>query len=138
MWLTNMNQFSQIDTRLIALAKQIGASLETTVGGHSIDGIDVPKDKLAIRQIQWIEGPIGKAIIINQNFENGNLEAPNWDFINIAWLLEGKTPAKGRPIWNKYLLKNIDFRKIETDIEKLLKQSLENLNAVKKTDLKYR
>ena len=132
-----MNQFSQIDTGLIALAKEIGASLETTVGGHSINGIDVPKDKLAIRQIQWIEGPIGKAIIINQNFDNGNLDSPNWDFFNIAWLQEGKPKTKGRPIWNKYLLKNIDFKQIENDIETLLKQSLDNLNAVKKTDLKY-
>lgn len=131
-----MNQFSQIDTRLIELAKQIGAALETTVGGHSINGVDVPKEKLALRQIQWVDGPIGKAIIINQNFENGNLDEPNWDFFNIAWLQEGKTPAKGRPLWNKYLLKNIDFKKIETDIDQLLKMSLENLNAVKKTDLK--
>lgn len=131
-----MNQFSQIDTRLIELAKQIGAALETTVGGHSINGVDVPKEKLALRQIQWVDGPIGKAIIINQNFENGNLDEPNWDFFNIAWLQEGKTPAKGRPLWNKYLLKNIDFKKIETDIDQLLKMSLENLNAIKKTDLK--
>lgn len=131
-----MNQFSQIDTRLIALAKEIGATIETTVGGHSINGVDVPKDKLAIRQIQWVEGPIGKAIIINQNFENGNLDVPNWDFFNIAWLLEGKTKAKGKPIWNKYLLKNIDFKQIENDIETLLKQSLDNLKAVKKTNLK--
>jgi hypothetical protein len=73
-----------------------------------------------------------QAIIINQNFENGILDSPNWDFFNIAWLQEGETPAKGRPFWNKYLLKNIAFKQIETDIEKLLEQSLYNLNAIKK------
>lgn len=132
-----MNQFSQIDTRLIELAKQIGAALETTVGGHSINGVDVPKEKLALRQIQWVDGPIGKAIIINQNFDNGNLDAPNWDFFNIAWLQEEKPKSKGKPFWKKYILKNIEFKQIENDIETLLKQSLDNLNAVKKTDLKY-
>jgi hypothetical protein len=133
-----MNQFSQIDTKLKALAKEIGATLETTVGGHSINGVDVPKEKLALRQIQWVDGPIGKAIIINQNFDNGNLDAPNWDFFNIAWLQEGKPNAKGRPFWKKNILKNIDFNKIETDIDQLLEQSLDNLKEIKKTDLKYR
>lgn len=103
MWLTTMNQFSQIDSRLIALAKQIGASLETTVGGHYINGIDVPKDKLSIRQIQWIEGPIGKAIIINQNFENGNLDAPNWDFsISLGYKKENPKQREGQYGINTY------------------------------------
>ncbi|HQR93921.1 MAG: hypothetical protein B7Y15_10445 [Bacteroidetes bacterium 24-39-8] len=131
-----MNQFSQIDNRLKILAKEIGAILETKVGRHSINGVDVPKEKLALRQIQWVDGPIGKAIIINQNFENGILDSPNWDFFNIAWLQEGKTPAKGRPFWNKCLLKNIAFKIIESEIDQLVKMSLENLNAINKTDLK--
>lgn len=129
-----MNQFRKIDSQLNALAKEIGATIETTVGGHSINGIDVPKDKLTIRQIQWVDGPIGKAIIINQNFDNGNLDAPNWDFFNIAWLQEVKPKAKRRPFWKKNLLTNIDFKIIESEIDQLLKQSLENLNTIKKKD----
>ena len=133
-----MSQFRKIDSQLKTLAKDIGATLETTVGGHSINGVEVPKEKLSIRQIQWVDGPIGKAIIINQNFDNGNLDSPNWDFFNIAWLQEGKTKAKGRPFWKKNLLTNIDFKKIETNIDQLLKQSLDNLKSIKKTDLKCR
>jgi len=129
-----MNRFRKIDSQLRAIAKDIGATLETTVGGHSINGVEVPKDKLAIRQIQWVDGPIGKAIIINQNFENGNLDSPNWDFFNIAWLQEAKNPAKGRSFWKKNLLTNIDFKQIETNIDQLLKQSLYNLDTIKKKD----
>jgi hypothetical protein len=129
-----MNQFRKIDSQLNALAKEIGATIETTVGGHSINGAEVPKDKLGIRQIQWVDGPIGKAIIINQNFDNGNLDAPNWDFFNIAWLQEVKPKAKRRPFWKKNLLTNIDFKIIESEIDQLLKQSLENLNTIKKKD----
>jgi hypothetical protein len=129
-----MNQFRKIDSQLKALAKEIGATIETTVGGHSINGVEVPKDKLAIRQIQWADGPIGKAIIINQNFDNGNFDSPNWDFFNIAWLQEGKTPAKGRPFWKKNLLINVDFKKIESDIDLLLEQSLNNLKAIQKME----
>jgi hypothetical protein len=132
-----MNQFRKIDSQLKAIVKEIGATLETTVGGHSINAVEVPKEKLVIRQIQWVDGPIGKAIIINQNFENGNFDIPNWDFFNIAWLQEGKTKAKGRSFWKKNLLTNIDFKIIESEIDQLLKQSLDNLKAIQKTDLKY-
>ena len=132
-----MNQFRKIDSQLKAIAKEIGATLETTVGGHSINGVEVPKEKLAIRQFKWVDGPIGKAIIINQNFDKGNMDAPNWDFFNIAWLQEGKIPTKGRPFWKKNVLTNIDFKQIETNIDQLLKQSLDNLKSIQKKDLKY-
>ena len=132
-----MTTFKQIDNKLNELAKQLGTTLSISVGGHSFDGIDVPKDKLAMRSIVWVDGSIGKGIIIDQNFENRNIDAPDRDFTNIAWLQDGESNAKGRPFWKKDLMKKVKFDKIEKNIDQLLKQSLKNLAAVKKSDLGY-
>lgn len=36
-------KFKEIDDKLNKLAKQLGTKLETTGGGASVDGVDVPK-----------------------------------------------------------------------------------------------
>jgi hypothetical protein len=133
----DMIWFKQIDNKLNLIAKRLGTTVATSVGGHGFDGIEVPKDKLMIRQILWVDGSIGKGIIIDQNFENRNIDKPDWDFINIAWLQDGESNSKGRPFLKKDLLKKVKFEKIESSIDKLLKESLENLAAVKKSDLGY-
>jgi hypothetical protein len=132
-----MNRFDQIDSKLNELAKQLGTTVATSVGGHGFDEITVPKEKLQMRRIVWIDGSIGKGIIIDQNFENRNIDAPDWDFINLAWLNDGEPNAKGRPFWKKDLLKKVKFDKIERNIDQLLKESLHNLAAIKKSDLGY-
>jgi len=131
------HKFKQIDIKLDELAKKLGTTVATTGGGASFDEVTVPEDKLEIRRIIWIDGSIGKGIIITQNFDNRNIDAPDWDFLNLAWLEDGSSSEKGRPFWQKFLLRKVRFEKMDSSIDQLLKQSLENLNAIKKTDLGY-
>jgi len=132
-----MNKFTQIDKKLNKLARQLGTTVATSGGGHSFDEVVVPKDKLEMRRIVWIEGSIGKGIVIDQNFENRNIDVPDWDFMNIAWLAEGGSSAKGRPFWQTRLLKKVKLAQIEKNIDQLLKKSIDNLKAIKESDLGY-
>ena len=130
-----INNFSKIDDKLDSIAKMLGTTVETSGGGHSFDNVDVPKEKLQIRKIIWIDGKIGKAIIIDQNFENKNIDAPDWNFINLAWLYKKVSQTKTQPFWKKDLLIKVPIKKIETDIDQLLKKSVQNLSAIKESDL---
>ncbi len=131
------NTFKQIDPTLNELARKMGTTVASSAGGASIDGVAVPADKLEVRKIIWIDGSISKGIIITQNFDNGNLDAPDWDFQNIAWLEGRSSSEKGIPFWQKFLLKKVRFAKIDSSIDQLLQQSLQNLQAIKQTDLSY-
>lgn len=130
-------RFKHIDGKLKELAKQIGAEMNAIVGGASFDSVQVPTDKLDTRKILWKEGAIGKAIIIDQNFENKNINAPDWNFVILAWLQDGETDKKGRPFWQKYLLKKVSLDSIGKNIDSLLKRSVENLSRIKRSDLSY-
>lgn len=131
------NTFQQIDAKLNELARKMGTTVATTDGGTSIEGVPVPADKMEMRRIVWIDGEIGKGILITQNFDNDNIAAPDWDFQNIAWLVGPSSSGKDIPFWQKFLLKKVKFAKIENSIDQLLQQSIQNLQAVKKTDLSY-
>lgn len=131
------NTFNQIDDKLNKLAEQLGTTVDKTVGGSSFDGVDVPKYKLETRKIFCKEGSIGKGIMIVQNFDNRKMDSPDWDFMNIAWLQDSASTNRGRPFWEKDLLKKVKFEKIEKSIDQLLKESLDNLRAVKRSDLSY-
>ncbi len=130
-------EFRQIDIKLNQVAKKMGTTLETSGGGASIDGVDVPKEQYELRRIVWIDGEIGKGIFIVPNFNKNNFDAPDWDFQIIAWLNDRSNREKGNPFWHKFLLRKVDLKKIEHNIDELLKQSLDSLNAVKKTDLSF-
>jgi len=134
---TTPKMFNSIDPKLNEMAKQLRTRVETTVGGASLDNTKVPEDKLVTRKILWTEGAISKGIIINQNFENRNINAPDWDFLIIAWNQNVKTASKGHPFWQQYLLRKVKLEKIEQKIDSLLKESLIILATVKESDLGY-
>jgi hypothetical protein len=131
------NVFLKIEDKLNAIAKSHGTTVETTGGGSSFDEIIVPKEKIQFRKIIWIDGNIGKAIIINPNFQNRNIDTPDWDFVILAWQQDGGSKEKGRPFWEKRLLQKVNFVTIEKNIDQLLQQAIEKLSSVKKTDLGY-
>lgn len=129
--------FLTIDEKLDSLAKTLGTKVETSGGGSSFDDVVVPKEKIQLRKIIWVDGRIGKAIILSQNFQNKHIDAPDWDFINLAWLYEKRPLPKGQPFWQKNILEKVSLKKIEATIDQLLKESLENLSAIKESDLGY-
>lgn len=90
-----------------------------------------------MRRIVWVDGEIGKAIIIGQNFENTTFDSPHWDFLIVAWLEVSKLNTSARPMWKKHLLNKVSLDSIVTRIDQLLLESLRNLSAIKKDDLRY-
>ncbi|MEI6266092.1 MAG: hypothetical protein WCP74_13415 [Sphingobacteriia bacterium] len=134
---TRKNTFNHIDDKLNKLAKQLGTTVDKSVGGHSFDGVDVPKYKLETRKIFWKDGSIWKGIIIDQNYDNRKIDSPDWNFMNIAWLLDTPSTTRGSSFWEKDLLKKVKFEKIEKNIDRLLKESLDSLRNIKRSDLDY-
>ena len=134
---STLNKFTVIDSKLNQLAKQHGTTLFTSGGGHTIDGVKVPDNKIELRRVVWIDGQIGKGIFITQNFSNKNVDAPDWDFTNIAWLQKDELTSKGRPFLEKKILTKVSLDKIEKNIDQLIKVSIENLKNIKESDLGY-
>ena len=132
-----MSKFKLIDKKLKNFAAVLKAKLAKDGSGFSIDGVPVPSEFVEGRRIIWVDGQIGKAIIINPNFfDIADFSSPAWDFFNIAWLEHGSSALKEKPFWTKYLVKKAEFDVIEKNIDKLLNTSKENLGAIKIGDLK--
>lgn len=132
-----MGIFLKIDDKLNSVAKSLGTTVDTSGGGSGFDNVVVPKEKVHLRKILWIDGNIGKGIIISQNFENRNIDTPEWNFINLAWLSKKVSSPNGQSFWRKDLLLKVPLKNIETNIDQLIKTSLENLSAIKESDLGY-
>lgn len=130
-------KFAAIDKKLNRVAKQLGVKVSAEVGGYSFDGKVVPKSKLESRKIVWTEDSIGKGIFIHQNFTNKNINAPDWDFIVVAWLTKRNSGSEGSPFWLRKLLEKVTLTEIESKLDGLLKQSLDSLRSIKTTDLGY-
>jgi len=133
---TVMSKFKLIDKKLKDLAEKLNAKVAKDGSGYYVDGVPVSKPKIEERRIIWIEGQIGKAILIHPDFTATDINSPTWNFFNLAWLEQGSPSEKGKPFWTKYLLKNAGFEEIEKNIDQLLSTSVENLATIKREDLK--
>ena len=132
-----MSKFKLIDKKLKNFAAVLNAKLAKDGSGFSIDGVPVPGEFVEGRRIIWVDGQIGKAIIINPTFfDIPDLSSPAWDFFNVAWLEHGSSALNEKPFWTKYLLKRGEFDVIEKNIDQLLNTSKENLEAIRREDLK--
>ena len=118
-----MNRFKNIDIIIEDFAKKLNARLTK-------DRPDYPKALRTFeeRRIDWIDNDIHKAIIIQPNFEETGVNQNFWNFINIAFYDDGESifPLK----WNKNLVEEKDFSVIENGIQKLLSDSILNLENV--------
>jgi len=118
-----MNRFKNIDFIIENFSKKLNAKLTK----------DRPDYSKALgtfeeRRIDWIDNDINKAIIIQPNFEETGVNQNLWNFINIAFYDDGESiyPLK----WNKNLVEERDFSVIENSIQKLLSDSILNLENV--------
>ena len=131
-----MNRFSQIDSKLKSFADNLSAKIFTSGSGFQVDGMPVPEQYVQERRIIWFDDTIGKAILINPNFQGTDFASPSWDFFNLAWLEKETKTVKGKPFWQKYLLRKTEFKAIENDIDSLLEKSLTNLERITLLDLR--
>ena len=124
-----MSRFKNIDEKLEKLSAKIGAKLTK----------DRPSYPEALRtfeerRIDWVENEIFKAIIIQPTFEATGVNQGIWNFINIAWC--DFNDEGHRPQWMSNLVDKQNFEIIETNIDRLLRESESNLISIKQKDLK--
>jgi hypothetical protein len=127
-----MDRFKQIDTKLTNFAAKYKAEIHSS--GTRIG--DVPSEKIHERRIVWIDGSIGKAVLITPYFPSQDYDSPLWDFSNVAWLVDAKPHPKGVPFWRKSLLQRVQFIAIEKAIDDLLIRSSENLEGILRKKLR--
>jgi|GEM_PF-1149510 len=120
------NNFILIDDKLKQFANQLKAEI------HSDSAMS---DKAEERRIIWIDGIFGKAVIIQPDYDSG-LVSQLWNLYNVAWRADERYAGKQAPHWIKYLMKKVPFQDIEQNIDQLLKQSAQNLEAVKRQQLR--
>ena len=119
-----MSIFKNIDIKLEEISKKLGAKL-------TIDRPGYPKALRTFeeRRIDWIENEINRAIIIQPTFENSGVNSSIWNFLIIAWVKKNGIAQK--PGWKKELVSKKKFETIEENIDRLLNESIENLQAIK-------
>ena len=63
-----MGKFRLIDEKLKNFAEILNAKLATDGSGFSVNGVAVPKELIEERRVIWVDGQIGKAVIIHPIF----------------------------------------------------------------------
>ena len=127
-----MSDFSSIDDKLTRFAAQRNGQIFSDCAMSYL----APLEKVEERRIFWVDGVIGKGIMIQPYFDSRKIIPSFWNFRNIAWLRDDKSYPNGVPHWNLSLLQKVPFEEIEKQIDTLLISSAQNLEAVKIADLK--
>ncbi len=124
-----MGNFTNIDHKLTNLANRLNATLTK-------DRPEYPEILRTFeeRRIDWRDGNIFKAIIIQPIFGMDEVDSTIWNFINTAWFDDGHSIE--RPQWINILAEKTDFQIIEENIDNLLSKSVNNLKAIEMRHLK--
>lgn len=121
-----MSVFTEIDPKLEILSNQLGGRLSINRDWDPTAGFEE-------RRIDWVDGEINKAIIIQPTFEDVSVNSSIWNFYNIAWIKINAIALK--PGWRKKLVVKKEFNEIETQIDQLLLDSVKNLKAIEIEDV---
>lgn len=124
-----MSKFKEIDIKLEMLSEKLSAKLTKDRPGYP-EAFRTFEE----RRIDWAEGGILKAIIIQPTFESTGVNSEIWNFINIAWYNDSESRRKLQ--WRSKLLEKANFERIESKIDDLLIESEKALSAIKLSDLK--
>jgi len=117
-----MSIFKNIDSKLEQISIQLKAKL-------TIDRPWEPEISRTFeeRRLDWIDGGIYKAIIIQPLFEKNGVNQELWSLVNVAWI--------DFMYWKTKLIDNKEFYIIEQSIDELLATSIQNLSKIKNSDL---
>ena len=119
-----MNYFENIDKSLDSLASKLG-------GVISFDRTYLI-DPIPERRIDWKNGKIKKAIIIQPTFTSTGIDLNLWNFIIVAW----KDEFTNRKQFISTLVDKKDIKLIQESIDDLLKESETILEDLSENDLK--
>ena len=130
-----MSKFKKVDVKLKAFAK----NLKVEVAKSGTVYFPEPSFPVEERSVVWIDGRIGKGIMIRPHTEPGiGVSSDTWDFINLAWLEDVPHSAKpsAKPMWMRTLIRKGDMELLEKEIDDLLSISEENLKPIELRHLK--
>ncbi len=123
-----MSRFQNIDAKLNQLATRLNARLTKDRPGYP----EVLRT-FEERRIDWIDGQIKKAIIIQPVFESRGVNSALWNFFIIAWVEKNGVPKL--PAWERTLIAESDFQTIKDSIDDLLIVSENKLKRIQIEDL---
>lgn len=118
-----------MDDKLAALAAKLNAKLTK-------DRPWMPESFRTFeeRRIDWQDGELLKAIIIQPTFQDKGVNQEIWNFINLAWWPESHPGAMYQ--WREVLVYESPFEVIEDNIDRSLEESEQNLRNIRMGDLK--
>ena len=130
---------SALDDKLECFAKKYHTSLTSPDLKYFVDKNDTASEfrssnSLKNRQIEWIDGDIAKAVVIQPHLSSPGHKSDAWDFFILAWLYNA--PSFEKPFWQQCLLKNASIQTLERNIDQLLSQSEDKLSKIKVEDFK--
>ena len=123
-----MSKFKSIDKKIKQVAEELNARLSIDRPNYAH-----PLRTFEERRIDWIDGEVNKAIIIQPHFSSTGLDSSKWYLMNVAWIK--KKGIAQKPGWRKTLVDKEDFKEIESRIDELLDKSVSNLRSVSITDV---
>ena len=123
-----MSIFKNIDPILIETSKRLNAKLSKD-RPHYPEALRTFEE----RRIDWLDNEINKAIIIQPTFEVSGVDSSLWNFVNLAWTKKNGVAQK--PGWSKNLVLKEDFDIIEKSIDKLIDESIRNLQCISIADV---
>lgn len=123
-----MSKFKNIDVQLLEFCSKIGGRLTKDRPGYP-EMLRTFEE----RRIDWVDGDISKAIIIQPTFEATGVNGLIWNVVNVAWRKCDRTGHIYK--WTNYLLRRVNFETIEMQIDSILSQSMLKLDNVDKSDL---
>ncbi len=123
-----MSIFKNIDPKLVETSKRLNARLSKD-RPHYPEALRTFEE----RRIDWLENDINKAIIIQPTFEFSGVNSALWNFENLAWIKKNGIAKK--PGWSKKLVLKENFDIIEKSIDRLIDESIRNLESISIADV---
>lgn len=119
-----MNIFHNIDEQLAAVAKELGAKLNQNRNSGT-------EHVIYERRITWEQDQVLRSILIQPQFESGEINYDLWTWKILAWIDD----VVNGPHYDKEFLHKVSFDQIEQQIDTLLTDSVQELQQIKQGDL---
>lgn len=115
--------FAEIDSILAEETEKLGATL-------SKDRPDYPEELRTFeeRRIEWSDGSMRKAIVIQPKFTSRGVNSELWNFIVLAWIDRERT-------YSSRYVTDQPFAHIKENIETLLSDAKRELSEIRENDL---
>lgn len=125
-------KFKPIEKNLETFAKKHRANISTSEGAHYI-GDSGKKETIHTKLIEWTDGPLRRAIIIQPYSDLKGIDSMHWNFFGITWRKKDEPSAIPKEF---RLAKKVRFEEITNNIDSLLMEADKKFEAVREEDFR--